>query len=512
VVAASVALIAATLPVAAQTPDGEWSLGVPPRQVVSQDTSGWQFHGRIGAASISRDAVVALYTDVYLPGNSVVWNWTGSIAGCVAGTTSASIQQAVIDRVNYYRALVELPAVARLTDATLAQAQAAALLMSANDSLSHTPPAGWICYSTDGAQGAGQSNLALGISGTGTIDGYMADPGAGNGAAGHRRWILYPPQASMASGDVTSSGPANPAANALFVLAPFGVRPATPNGIAWPPAGFVPYQNLPSLSNRWSFSYPGAGFAGATVTMTGPNGATPISVTIEPQENDAGLADNTIVWKPASFNYGNPGADASYGIVVSGMTGAGVPASVQYTVTVIDPVPALPPQLVGVASRKVHGGAGTFNLALSGVATNPTTEPRGGAHLLVFAFDKPVTAGNASVTEGIATAGAPTFSGNEMRVPLTAVADRQYVTVAVGSVVAADGGTGGAGSIRVGYLLGDVNQSRVVTLADLGLVNAQVAQTVNASNYLKDVNASGTLSLADKGITNGQLTRALPLP
>ena len=99
-----------------------------------------------------------------------------------------------------------------------------------------------------------------------------------------------------------------------------------------------------------------------------------------------------------------------------------------------------------------------------------------------------------------------------MRVPLTGVTNQQYVTVTVSNVNSADGGTGGSGSIRAGFLAGDVNQNRTVTLSDLGQVNAQVAQPVSAANYLKDVNASGTLSLADKGITNAQLTKALPAP
>jgi hypothetical protein len=161
----------------------------------------------------------------------------------------------------------------------------------------------------------------------------------------------------------------------------------------------------------------------------------------------------------------------------------------------------------------VHGTAGTFNLPLSLLATNPTTEPRQGpTFAIVFTFDKPVTAGVATVTEGTATAGVPTFSGNAMIVPLTGVANQQYVTVAVSNVSTTDGITGGSGSVRVGFLLGDVNQNRVVTLSDLGQVNVQLAQLVTAANYLKDVNASGTLSLADKGITNTQLTRALPTP
>ena len=49
-------------------------------------------------------------------------------------------------------------------------------------------------------------------------------------------------------------------------------------------------------------------------------------------------------------------------------------------------------------------------------------------------------------------------------------------------------------------------------MADLALVNAQLAQVVTAANYLKDVNVSGTLSVADKAIANANLTRSLPAP
>ena len=501
-------------------PQAGLELGEAPRQIVPQDVSQGaavsKFGSRLMAATVGRDVVVQLYNTVYLPGDLVGLTWSGNVAGCVVGTTNAAHQQAVIDRVNYYRSLVQLPSVTLLTGLPTTQSQSAALMMSANNALSHSPPGSWACFSADGATGASKSNLALGINGVGAIDGYMEDPGAGNTAAGHRRWILYPPQVSMATGNVPGSGASKPPSNDLFVVGTFGARPPTPDGIAWPSPGYVPYQNLPSGSNRWSLSYPGANFALATVTMTGPNGPTPIPVTLEPLVNDVGYADNTIVFKPTSFSYGNPGADATYTILVSGLSGTGVPASIQYTVTVIDPALPVgaPPALVGVASRKAHGGAGTFDLPLNGNSTNPTTEPRSSAvqHQIVFTFDKAVTAGNAAVTEGVATAGAPTFSGNEMRVPLTAVADRQYVAVAVSGVTAADGGTGGTGSIRVGFLLGDVSQNRVVALGDVGLINAQIAQPVTVSNYLMDVNASGTLTVADRGLTNGQVTKALPAP
>ncbi len=98
-----------------------------------------------------------------------------------------------------------------------------------------------------------------------------------------------------------------------------------------------------------------------------------------------------------------------------------------------------------------------------------------------------------------------------MIVPLTGVTDQQYVTVALSNVASAVN-TGGSGSVRIGFLVGDVNQTRVVSVADLGLVNAQLAQPVTAANFLKDVNASGAISVADKGVTNANLTRALSAP
>jgi hypothetical protein len=180
--------------------------------------------------------------------------------------------------------------------------------------------------------------------------------------------------------------------------------------------------------------------------------------------------------------------------------------------------PPLSPSAAVMMTERVHGAAGPFDLVMSTVAApnvnhNPTTEPRlGPNHNVVFTFDKPVTAGTVAVTEGTATAGAPTFSGNLMTVPLTGVTDRQYVTVTASDVASADGGTGGSASVRVGFLLGDVTQNRVVSIADLAFVNAQLAQPLTAANFLKDVNVSGTLTLADKGFTNANLTKALTAP
>jgi len=88
----------------------------------------------------------------------------------------------------------------------------------------------------------------------------------------------------------------------------------------------------------------------------------------------------------------------------------------------------------------------------------------------------------------------------------------QYVTVTVSNVASTEGDIGGTGSMRIGFLAGDVNRNRVVTLADLLSVNNVLTQPVTAANYLRDVNASGTLSLSDLLFVNGNLTQALPAP
>ena len=170
------------------------------------------------------------------------------------------------------------------------------------------------------------------------------------------------------------------------------------------------------------------------------------------------------------------------------------------------------PTLVSAVSRKVHGVAGTFDLPLSSTMASPTTEPRAGPYAIVLTFDKPVIAGSASITEGLATVGTPTFNGNEMTVPLTGVTNAQYVTIAATNVVPSGGGSNGSGSVRVGLLLGDVNQSRQVLVSDVGAVNGKLLQAVTGANFLFDVNADGRLTVSDVGITNANLLKSLPAP
>jgi len=111
----------------------------------------------------------------------------------------------------------------------------------------------------------------------------------------------------------------------------------------------------------------------------------------------------------------------------------------------------------------------------------------------VFTFDNPVSSGNCTVTSGSATAGTPTFSGNEMRVPLTGVADVQIVTLTVSNV---NGGSTST-SVDFGFLIGDVNANRTVDKPDANQVKADKNHPVTAANFREDINLSGKVDQKD---------------
>jgi hypothetical protein len=197
-------------------------------------------------------------------------------------------------------------------------------------------------------------------------------------------------------------------------------------------------------------------------------------------------------------------------------SGAGIAMATAAVRSVLAPlalVTAPPASLQRAASRKAHGRAGVFDLPLKVVAGNPSVEPRQGpTATLVFTFDKAIIGASVAIAEGVATAALPVFDGNDVIVTLTGVADAQYVKVTLGNITSADGATGGSAAVRVGFLAGDVDGNRAVTLSDLIAINAALAQPVNGASYARDVNANGAVSLADLLLADGQLTRTLPPP
>lgn len=302
-----------------------------------------------------RTDVLAFYHTIYGASENYASKiaWTGSVAGGVVGTTSAAFKDDVLRRINFYRALVALPADITLDATKSAKDQEAALMFARNGSISHTPPTGWTYYTANASEAAGISNIAIGTYGPASVDAYMQETGSNNTVVGHRRWLVYSRAKIMGTGDVPSQSPYS-STNAIWVIGNFKPAPA-PQFVAWPNRGYVP---LKLVSNRWSLSYPGADFSTATVTMTqaGNNVLTDIISSV-----DDGYGDNTIVWEPDGLPV-SINADLTYQVTVSGIGGFGVPTSYTYTVTLFDPnVLNDSPTIAGSNTPATTGAAYTFS-------------------------------------------------------------------------------------------------------------------------------------------------------
>ena len=301
----------------------------------------------------NRETVRQSYLNTFVPTLSVPLGWTGSIASGNAGTTTAAYKNAVIAAVNWFRAMAGVPPHVTLNATNSGKAQQAALMFSANRALSHNPPSSWTYWTQEAHEAAGNSNICYNYSDTDFPPGctvpYMRDDDANNYAAGHRRWILYPQTQQMGTGDVArTSTPQNPYAypyaNALWVFDNNygGPRPATRDAyVAWPPPGYVPYQ---LIWLRWSFSYPGANFNAASVTMRDAQGGT-IPVALETVEY--GYGDNTVVWQASNPVPGGLTGDTPIDVTVSGVNVNGQNRTFQYQVIIFDPAVAGPPQPTG---------------------------------------------------------------------------------------------------------------------------------------------------------------------
>ncbi len=281
----------------------------------------------------NREDARQFYYHVHEASNGVPDGWTGSVAGCNPGTVSQDFLDATLTRINYFRAMSGVPSNVVFTPANNTEAQAAALIMSAQGALSHDPPNTWACWTQLGHDGAAASNLALGTpTGPPSIDALMFD----GDLLGHRRNMMNPVNTEMGSGSVpTNTG--GPAAEAQFFGNSLPVRPPTRDEfVAWPPKGFVPYQ---VVYPRWSFQLPNADFSAATVTMT--HDGTPIANTITSRADWAGPG---IVWIPTDTGvvdgsaWPKPGADVAYSVTIDNFSVSGVPhAPITYGVNVIDP-------------------------------------------------------------------------------------------------------------------------------------------------------------------------------
>ena len=299
--------------------------------------------GGFNVDTSSREQVRSFYNAVYASSSGVPINTSAFTSTCMPGTNSTAFQEAVLCRINWFRAMAGLPAAVTFNSGNNTKDQAGALMMSANNQLKHAgiPPT-WSCFSTDGTNAAANSNLALGYDGPDAITAYIQDYGTNNYQTGHRRWILYPQTQVMGTGDVPQQDSFD-AANATWVMDAnlYGARPATRTPyVAWPPAGYAPYQ---VVFPQWSFALSNADLSSATINMKS-NGMS-LAVTIQPYVGGyPSGGENTLVWYPTNldptasstiFPFG--GTDTVYTVTVSNVITSAGAQNFSYTVTVFDP-------------------------------------------------------------------------------------------------------------------------------------------------------------------------------
>ncbi len=201
--------------------------------------------------------------------------WSGNVASCTAPDLDDVGRNNALKMLNSYRFIADLPLVA--LDATRnSKAQQCALMMDANNTLSHSPPSTWTCYSADGAEAAGKSNISSGRA-VRSIDMYMSDYGAGNAASlGHRRWFLSNSLGPVGIGGTTGS-------SCHWVIS--GSGNAGKPWTAWPPPGPVPVDAIaiPGLtsvdSTGWSVQSDSINLANASVSVTDDGTDMPVIVT-----------------------------------------------------------------------------------------------------------------------------------------------------------------------------------------------------------------------------------------
>jgi hypothetical protein len=299
-------------------------------------------------------------------------------------------------------------------------------------------------------------------------------------------------------------------------------------------AGALPGGLTLSSGGQLSGSLTAAGIFNFTIAATDANsftGATAYAVTINPGQTvtfspaspvSLGAAPITLAAAASSgltaFTFSTSSAASICTVSGNQLTIVGVgtcaltatqPGDPTYPSASANANVVINPVFIAVQSRKTHTGVGPFDLPIDTTLVAPlvTVEPRviGSGHTIVFRFNGPVaSAGTASTTIGAVTA--PTAVGSEVLVTLTGVPDNQRVTVTLTNV----NGSVNPPPASIGFLVGDVNNTRSVNPSDISSVKARSGQATTTLNFRFDLNASGSITASDISAVKARSPLTLP--
>ena len=137
--------------------------------------------------------------------------------------------------------------------------------------------------------------------------------------------------------------------------------------------------------------------------------------------------------------------------------------------------------LVNVVSRKLHTGVGPFEIDIA---------------------PAPLNAATMQAIAGVNSAAA----GTNVIVTIPTLADNTRVRITIDGV----NGIVAPESASVGFLVGDVNNTRSVNAADISSVKARSGQPTTAANFKFDLNVSGGISAADISAVKARSGLVLP--
>ena len=169
----------------------------------------------------------------------------------------------------------------------------------------------------------------------------------------------------------------------------------------------------------------------------------------------------------------------------------------------------LGPTAQSAFSRKVHGGAGTFDVPLP-LTGNVGVECRSGpTYQMIVNFASAVTVESVAVTSG--TGNVDSFSGSgtsQITINLSGVTNVQRIMVTLHNVN--DGTSTGDVPVSMGVLVGDTTGNGTVNAGDVSQTKSQVGATVTSSNFREDVNANGQITATDVALVKSDVGTSLP--
>jgi hypothetical protein len=175
----------------------------------------------------------------------------------------------------------------------------------------------------------------------------------------------------------------------------------------------------------------------------------------------------------------------------------------------VNPVP-----LLGVASRKTHGTAGTFDVALPLTGT-PGIEcragqPAEGNHKIVFTFANPITGVAGAEPSGMISSRSVGDDPHEYVVNLTGVSNAQTITVTLTGITDTAGNTTATVSAPASFLLGDTTENGQVNSSDVSQTQAQSGITITGNNFREDVTVNGSINSSDISLVQSKSGTGLP--